>query len=69
MQRNSASSGRWRQFRSDHIDWEISAWDGEDSLGLLIELERWPQVLSMNTKRCHLNIYDRQKYLPRRNTL
>ena len=25
----------------DHIDWEISAWNGEDSLELLIELERW----------------------------
>jgi hypothetical protein len=27
--------------RGDHIDWEISAWNGEDSLELLIELERW----------------------------
>lgn len=27
--------------RGDHIDWEISAWNGQDSLELLIELERW----------------------------
>jgi hypothetical protein len=30
-----------RGLARDRTEWEISAWNGEDSLELLIELERW----------------------------
>lgn len=30
-----------RAFAKDQMEWEISAWNGEDPLELLIELERW----------------------------